>query len=323
MNILRRLSNMTATISVLALLLLVLPLEGSFDATSGQETVESNVVYGMYSGLALLMDVHRPVRASGRAILFVPGSGWASSPDPGTPPLKNAPEQLRLFVAPLVAAGYTVFVIDTRVAPEFHYPAPVEDASRAVRFIRYRASQYKIDAARVAAVGYSSGANLATMLGVIPDSVAASTHDSVDAYSARVQCVVGIGTPADLTSATTPAGYQVLSAYLGMPITSQNEKDPTVRHLLLEASPISYVNSHDAAMLFLHGTADTLVPIANVERMAAALSDAGVRTQLVKIPNASHWPLEVPGAPNIGKVVANWLDTCLTGTDSSERSLPN
>ena len=38
--------------------------------------VERNVIYGMYSGSALLMDVHRPVKSNGYGILFVAGSGW-------------------------------------------------------------------------------------------------------------------------------------------------------------------------------------------------------------------------------------------------------
>ena len=38
--------------------------------------VERNVVYGMYSGLALLLDVHRPAKPNGFGIVFISGSGW-------------------------------------------------------------------------------------------------------------------------------------------------------------------------------------------------------------------------------------------------------
>lgn len=49
-------------------------------------SVESNVVYGMYSGLALLMDVYRPARPNGSAIVAIQGSGWYSPPgDPRLP----------------------------------------------------------------------------------------------------------------------------------------------------------------------------------------------------------------------------------------------
>jgi hypothetical protein len=40
--------------------------------------VESNVIYGMHSGLALLMDVHYAETPNGYGIVFIPGSGWHS-----------------------------------------------------------------------------------------------------------------------------------------------------------------------------------------------------------------------------------------------------
>ena len=51
--------------------------------------VERNVIYGMYSGFALLMDVHRPVRANGYGIVFVAGSGWQAPLEYGATPLKD------------------------------------------------------------------------------------------------------------------------------------------------------------------------------------------------------------------------------------------
>ena len=35
--------------------------------------IEANVVYGMYSGLALLMDVHYPRRPNGYGVIFISG----------------------------------------------------------------------------------------------------------------------------------------------------------------------------------------------------------------------------------------------------------
>ena len=41
--------------------------------TFAQARVDKNVVYGMYSGLALLMDVYRPAQPNGIAIVAVQG----------------------------------------------------------------------------------------------------------------------------------------------------------------------------------------------------------------------------------------------------------
>ena len=41
-----------------------------------QARVEKNVVVGMYSGLALVMDVHHPENPNGYGIIHISGSGW-------------------------------------------------------------------------------------------------------------------------------------------------------------------------------------------------------------------------------------------------------
>ena len=104
------------------------------------EHIETNVVYGMYSGLALLMDVHYPDKPNGYSIVFIPGSGWTAPLAFDAPPLKDntvgdGPKKL-------ANGGYTVFVINHRATPRFQYPAPLEDAQRAVRFIRSNAATY-------------------------------------------------------------------------------------------------------------------------------------------------------------------------------------
>ena len=48
------------------------------NVTSAQACVEKNVVYGMYSGLGLLMDVYQPAQPNGIAIVAIQGSGWYS-----------------------------------------------------------------------------------------------------------------------------------------------------------------------------------------------------------------------------------------------------
>ena len=42
----------------------------------GEHRVEQNVIYGMYSGLALLMDIYCPTTPNGYGVIFISGSGW-------------------------------------------------------------------------------------------------------------------------------------------------------------------------------------------------------------------------------------------------------
>src|SRR5881398_1164187 len=90
-----------------------------------QPRIESNVLYGMYSGLALLMDVHYPEKPNGYGVIFISGSGWSAPQEYSAEPLKQG-SQARLYGPRLTAAGYTVFSISHRAAPRFRYPAQVE-----------------------------------------------------------------------------------------------------------------------------------------------------------------------------------------------------
>ena len=103
---------------------------------AAQVRVETNVVYGMYSGTALLLDVHHPAQPNGFGVIFIAGSGWNAPLGYSSPPLKESP-QVAMYVPSLTQAGYTVFAITHRATPMFRYPAPVEDVQRAVRFIRH------------------------------------------------------------------------------------------------------------------------------------------------------------------------------------------
>src|SRR5689334_309693 len=113
--------------------------------------IESNVIYGMYSGLALLMEIYTPEQSNGYGIVFISGSGWHAPQEYSAEPLSKGP-QGKLYAPRLAAAGYTVFSISHRAAPRFRYPAAVEDVQRAVRYVRNHAARYQVRADRIGAV---------------------------------------------------------------------------------------------------------------------------------------------------------------------------
>ncbi|MEI9807984.1 MAG: alpha/beta hydrolase fold domain-containing protein [Bacteroidota bacterium] len=97
----------------------------------------------------------------------------------------------------LVQNGYTVFVINHRFSPKFQFREIIEDCRRAVRFVRYHANEFKIDPVHIGAMGHSSGANLASMLGVT-DSNYFAGKSPVDSVSSKVQAVVTLAAPFNL-----------------------------------------------------------------------------------------------------------------------------
>lgn len=279
--------------------------------------VEANVLYGMYSGLALLMDVHHPPRANGYAIVHIPGSGWSAPMGYDAAPLKEpdrgpvAGRPQSRYIAALAGAGYTVFTINHRAAPRFHYPAAIEDAQRAVRYIRFHAARYGVNQRRIGALGGSSGAHLVSLLGVLDGAGDADDADPVNRESARVQCVVARGGLFDFIGAERTAAIVALGGqFLGMGLAGSSSPPSLEHRTYRAASPIAHVTSAAAPHLLLHGDADTTLPIDQAERMDLALRQAGVPVRLVRISGGGHGP-DFPGAsdpPDYLLDAVHWFD---------------
>jgi acetyl esterase/lipase len=192
------------------------------------------------------------------------------------------------YAAALTKAGYTVFAVNHRAAPRFHYPAPVEDVRRAVRFVRYHARDYGIDPARIGAAGGSSGGHLVEMLGVLDGAGDDRDSDPVNRVSAKVQCVVARAAPADMDRMARTSTAGTITSFMGMP---PGRSAGTIEARSYgEASPIQYVSADDPPMLLMHGDQDKTVPIEQSELMEKALRKAGVKTKLLRIPGGGHGP---------------------------------
>lgn len=272
-------------------------------------TVDPNVVIGMHSGLALLMDVHRPAQPNGYGIVYIAGSGWHAPLRADATPLKENP-QIARYAAPLLAAGYTVFALNHRAAPRFRYPAALEDVQRAVRFIRFHAGRFGIRPDRIGAVGGSSGGHLASLLGVLDGRGDPDDPDPVNRESARVQCVVARAAPLDFLCAIGGTVAPMVADFLGMILTDE-ELPPSVEYRVhREASPLYHVSNASPPFLLLHGDADLVVPFHNSEVMHDALVAVGVPAKLIRIEGGGHGS-DFPGAVNppdyLGEIV-RWFD---------------
>jgi acetyl esterase/lipase len=243
--------------------------------------VERNVVYGMYSGLALLLDVHRPARSNGLGVVFISGSGWQAGLEYGAAPLKE--QQIGLWGPPLTDAGYTVFAINHRAAPRFHYPAAIDDVQRAIRFVRSRARDYGIDPGRIGGVGGSSGGHLIGLAAMLASAGNADDADPVNRESAALAAVVLRAPLIDLRTIGTVEGAAYVVSFLEAP-----PSNASAAAAYAAASPITHVRAGSPPVLLLHGDADTLVPLAQSEVFEQALRASGVPVKLVRIPGGVH-----------------------------------
>jgi acetyl esterase/lipase len=273
--------------------------------------IEHNVVYGMYSGLALLMDVYKPASANGYGIVYTNGSAWHRPMAYDAEQLKEAAGGKR-WIDALVAGGYTVFAINHRAAPRFKYPAAVEDAQRAVRFVRYHAGDYGIRSDRIGACGGSSGGHLTLMLGHVFDAGIDDDPDPINRLSSQVQCVVARAPITTLLYMTT---VPFVADFMGMLANRDMPEGTLEREAYRFASPIAHVDRWTSVpTLLLHGTEDTVVPFDQSVKMQLAVEDERVPSKLIPIPGAGH-AADFPGASEpvpdyLGETVA-WFDKYL------------
>jgi acetyl esterase/lipase len=283
-----------------------------------QARVEKNVIFGMHSGLALLMDVYHPDKPNGYGVIFIAGSGWHMPLGHGTGSLKDRAAETT-YLKKLVEVGYTVFAINHRAAPRFRFPAAVEDAQRAVRYVRHNAKQYGIDPGRIAGVGGSSGGHLVSMLAVMDGKPDLEDADADNRHSSKLQCVVALAAPSDLSKIKTDVGIMAVTSFMGLParFTSPATQEGKAYK---EASPISHVSPDDPPMLLAHGDADATVPFEQSEMMEAALRKAGVVVKFIRVQGGGHG-VNFEGAtnpPDVAGEMVRWLDQHLRVSSVSQ-----
>ena len=254
--------------------------------------VESNVIYGMYSGLALLMDVYHPMQSSnGLGVIFVHGGHWRMAMEVNAAPPKTGGNvvQLEAFIKPLVSAGYTVFVPDYRMAPRFHADAQLEDIQRAVRFVRFNSKRFGIDPDHLGGAGFSAGSQLISLVGLMDGKPTAHDTSTVGQTSSKLQCVVAAGTPANLAeNAAVVEDDAFISEFIGDFVTPKNPPNSAVYKKLMDASPVTYVGAGAPPFLLIHAEQDTEIPIAIVEEFQQARQKAGGPVKMIRVPNSDH-----------------------------------
>ena len=271
---------------------------------------ESNVVYGVYGGAALLMDVYHPEKPNGMGIVHVTGGGWATGLGYDAMQRRRLPHVL-MEGLPLVKAEYTVFSVEHRALPTFRYPAPIEDVQRAVRFVRHNAKRFGIDPDRIGAIGGSSGGHLVAMLGVLDGKDSPEGNSPVDRESARVQCVVARAAPSNLLTMKRESG--LTSMFLGALLSPWTRPGSIPYNRAIAASPVTHVSADDPPILLLHGDADKMVAVEQSRAFAKVLAEAGLTHELVEVEGAGHMP-HYPGAKDPSapvRAMVRWFATHL------------
>ena len=277
------------------------------DFSQADAREETDIVYGILSGLSLTMDAYYPSQPLRRGIVLIPGSGWDGRERGYTDyQLKNANPYINGLRDSLVGSGFTVFIPNTRMAPEHRFPAPVDDVRRAIRFIRFNAERFNVERMPIGAVGHSSGGHLAAMAGVLDDDpILQKSKYPEERVSSRVQAVVTIASPHDLT-VNTPLIWTFTVQFLGERAPMDETYTVYKREgIYAEASTVTHVTPDDAAFMLIHGDNDPNVTSKQLPIMAEAVRSAGLELEIIEIESDSHIPPLEHGR------IIRWLKTQL------------
>src|SRR5277367_3577316 len=114
--------------------------------------------------------------STGAAMVICPGGGYGML----------APHEGNDYALWLNQHGVTCFVLKYRLGSSgYRHPAMLNDAARAVRWVRAHADDYKIDPHRVGIMGSSAGGHLAATLLTHFDSGDTNSADAVERQSSR------------------------------------------------------------------------------------------------------------------------------------------
>lgn len=208
-----------------------------------------------------------PAEATGAAIVICPGGGYGSL-------ARHEGDHYARFLNELGIAG---FVLKYRLGSGgYRHPVMLQDAARAVRLVRARADEWKLDPKHVGIMGSSAGGHLASTLLTHFDAGKPDAADPIERSSSRPD--LGILCYAVITMGEyTHRGSR--SNLLG------NNPSP---ELIRELSNELQVTSDTPPCFIWHTFEDKAVPVENSLQFAEALRKAGVPFDLHIYQKGAH-----------------------------------
>ncbi|TVR96745.1 MAG: alpha/beta hydrolase [Rhodospirillales bacterium] len=206
------------------------------------------------------LDIYRPDGDTGVSrpvLVFFYGGSW-----------KSGSRELYRFVGEaLASAGYVVVVPDYRLYPSVQFPAFVEDAALAIRWVEEHIGAYGGDSRRVVLAGHSAGAHLAALLLLDPRYLAGAGTDRTQLCG-----FIGLAGP----YAFDPGTYRSTRPIFATAADSR------------ETKPVSFADADAPPMLLLHGAADGTVKPINSLTLAQRRRDVGGKADYISYPDLGH-----------------------------------
>src|SRR5260221_10064985 len=220
--------------------------------------------------------------ANGCAVVVCPGGGYSHLA------IDHEGKQIAEFLNSL---GVSAFMLKYRLAPRYKHPAPLQDAQRAIRTVRARAADWKIDPKRVGIMGFSAGGHLTSTAATHFDDGKPDAHDAIEKVSCRPDFAVLCYPVISLTTAYTHVGSK--NNLLG------NDPDPKLAESL--SNDLQVTSATPPTFLF-HTNADSGVVPENSVLFYLALRKAKVPAELHIYEKGPHGV----GLAQKGPILATW-----------------
>jgi acetyl esterase/lipase len=214
------------------------------NAMEGLRQVErsTNIIYDEVTGGRL--DLYRPVDARGETVvLFLNSDRWA----------RGSKEQFEFVGQALAARGLVAVLPDLRKYPDVRFPAFVDDAASAAKWVRENIGRYGGNADRVFVMGHSAGAHIAALLALDEQYL-----KRVGAGRQWLRGMIGISGPYDFMPITAPD----LRDLFGPPEDFE------------QSQPIFHVDGRNPPLLLMHSEDDSEVSVRNTRNLARAVRAA-------------------------------------------------
>ena len=223
-------------------------------------------------------------KKSGAAIIICPGGGYAHLADHEGQPVAEW----------LNTLGVTAFVLKYRLGPRYHHPAPMQDAARAIRIVRARASEWGLDPQRIGILGFSAGGHLAATAGTHFDSGKPDASDVLERVSSKPNLMILIYPVITMRDMTHAGSKKNL---LG------DQPSPDLVRLL---SNEEQVTKETPPTFLVHTMNDSAVPVENSLLFVSALRKAGVPFEFHLYERGPHGF----GLGGKDPILATWPDRC-------------
>jgi acetyl esterase/lipase len=242
----------------------------------------SDLSYGD-AGERNLLDIYRArIPATARPIfLWIHGGAWT---------LGHKRQQGIPLLYRMASRGWVSVAINYRLGPASRFPDLLVDIKRAIAWLRANGGRYGADPRFIIACGGSAGGHLAALAALTANRPTYQPgFETVDTKLAAVIPLYGRFDFID-RSDVMPDKRQLINFLSSKVMPHSYEEDP---ELWDQASPIAQVGPHAPPVLVLHGTHDSVIPLAEAEAFVAALRRVSAQAVVfARLHGAQHgWDL--------------------------------